>query len=135
MASVHLVSQNIQYTIHKNSRIMIICSSFKFQTKFSFLKKPWFLDGKLTSSFRESPHIDGSFLAKPSDFLPQDQESEILFIDWKKDPIMNSKGGFDIVEALSPDGIYGLLDQGKVHAKVMESRGCFQNLKKKDRFD
>lgn len=92
---------------------------------------PWFLDGKLTSDFRTSPHIDGSFLSKPSDYEPEDQQRKTLFLDWKRDPVVSKKGGFDVVEALSPDGIYGLLEQGKIHAKLMENNGDFQNLKKK----
>ena len=95
------------------------------------LQKPWFLDGQLTSDFRESPHIDGSFLSKFSDYEPEDQQRKTLFLDWKNDSVVSKKGGFDIVEALSPEGIYGLLEQGKAHAKLMENKGIFQNLKKK----
>jgi hypothetical protein len=43
---------------------------------------------------------------------------------------MAARKGLDFVEALSPEGIYGLLEQGKKYAKEMESRGKFNRLKK-----
>ncbi|VEU43368.1 unnamed protein product [Pseudo-nitzschia multistriata] len=55
---------------------------------------------------------------------------ETIFLDWSKDPAMSSKGGFDIVEALSPDGIYGLIEQGKLYGKIMEDQGKFDSLEK-----
>ena len=64
-------------------------------------KQPWFLDGKLTSSFRKAPHIDGSFLSKRTDFLPPNKKENTVFLDWSSDPEMECKGGLDIVEALS----------------------------------
>lgn len=96
--------------------------------------QPWFLDGKLTSNFRGKPHIDGSFLSKEDDYIP-DLESQIMkpdtvYLDWSKDPDMISKGGVDIVEALSPEGIYGLLERGKRYGKVLEEQGVFDSLEK-----
>jgi hypothetical protein len=97
--------------------------------------QPWFLDGKLTYDFRQKPHIDGSFLSNESHYLPKqnggvpDRKKSIV-LDFKEDPAMQSRGGFDIVEALSPKGIYGLLDQGKSFAKYMEEKGQFQHLVK-----
>jgi len=94
---------------------------------------PLFLDGRLTCDFRDTPHIDGSFLARPGDFLPSNRSEDddsVLILDWQEDPVLSSKGGFDIVEALSPDGIYGLLEYGKTHAKRMEEQGRFASLKK-----
>ncbi|CAJ1899070.1 unnamed protein product [Cylindrotheca closterium] len=94
---------------------------------------PWFLDGRLTCDFRDRPHIDGSFLARPGDFLhPKRNENNdsLLILDWQEDPVLNSKGSFDFVEALSPDGIYGLLEYGKKHAKRMEEQGRFASLRK-----
>ena len=44
---------------------------------------------------------------------------------------MQSKQGLDFIEALSPDGIYGLLEQGKQYALYMEERGEFKHLQKK----
>ena len=93
------------------------------------------MDGKLTSDFRGKPHIDGSFLSKEDDYSPEqkmedDSNMNVIILDWKEDPEMSSKGGFDIVEALSPEGIYGLLEQGKKYGKVLEDRGVFDNLEK-----
>mmetsp|Transcript_23106 Transcript_23106/g.64063 ORF Transcript_23106/g.64063 Transcript_23106/m.64063 type:complete len:329 (-) Transcript_23106:753-1739(-) len=94
---------------------------------------PWFLDGKLTSNFRDRPHIDGSFLSKDVDYIPDyDEQNKIendtIILDWSKDPAMSSKGGIDIVEALSPDGIYGLIEKGKLYGKIMEQQGAFESL-------
>ncbi|KAL3943219.1 MAG: hypothetical protein SGBAC_002709 [Bacillariaceae sp.] len=89
------------------------------------------LNGRL--SLLGSPHIDGSFLARPGDFLPSKRSGDddsVLILDWQEDPVMSSKGGLDFVEALSPDGIYGLLEYGKTHAKRMEEQGRFASLKK-----
>jgi hypothetical protein len=87
------------------------------------------LDGKLTSEFRGDAHIDGSFLSKCEDYLPSSRrDCPVLFVDWKNDPHMASKGGVDIVEALSPDGIWGLLERGKHFASEMEEDGDFDLL-------
>jgi prepilin-type processing-associated H-X9-DG protein len=91
------------------------------------------LDGKLTSTFRDEIHIDGSFLAKATDYLPHDRRRNVLFLDWKSDPVMQSKGGLAFVEALSPDGIWGLVEQGKAYAGVAEEQGVFEGLRQKNR--
>jgi hypothetical protein len=44
---------------------------------------------------------------------------------------MINRGGLDIVEALSPDGIYGLLERGKAFGKVLEEQGTFESLSKR----
>ena len=93
------------------------------------------MDGKLTSNFRGEAHIDGSFLSKEEDYLPafdrkRDSTIDVIVLDWSKDPEMSSKGGIDIVEALSPDGIYGLLERGKQYGQVLDDQGVFKNLEK-----
>lgn len=45
---------------------------------------------------------------------------------------MQSKGVFDMVEALSPDFIWELVDHGKAYAKTIEQEGAFEGLKKKE---
>lgn len=96
--------------------------------------KPWFLDGKLTATFRDQPHIDGSFLSKLTDYEPHNIEGNrilrVVVMDWHKDPYMQGKGGLEIVGALSYDGIWGLLEQGKAYGRVMEEQGVFDKLKK-----
>jgi hypothetical protein len=63
--------------------------------------------------------------------LPEESGNRnIITIDWTKDPVMQSKQGLDFIEALSPDGIYGLLEQGKEYARYMEEQGEFKHLKK-----
>eukprot|EP00980_Cylindrotheca_fusiformis_P007725 scaffold1638_cov120-Cylindrotheca_fusiformis.AAC.8 len=57
-------------------------------------------------------------------------QREVLVFDWTKDKVTGSKSGLDIVEALSPEGIYGLLEQGKSYAKAMEEVGKFSSMKK-----
>ena len=100
----------------------------------SLFFKPWFLDGKWTSDFRGKPHIDGSFLAQRQDYRSWNgasgdgNKTPSLVFDWKDDPLMASKGGLDIVETLSPEGIWGLIEKGKKHAKNLETEGHFAHL-------
>lgn len=98
-----------------------------------YFDQPWFLDGKLTTTFREKPYIDGSFLSKGSDYFSdgETRNQKILKLDWRKDEVLKSKRGFDIVEALSPQGIWGLVDQGKSYARDMEQRGGFKHLERR----
>jgi hypothetical protein len=53
-----------------------------------------------------------------------------LILDWKDDPEMIGKGGFDIIETLSPDGIYGLIDRGKQFGRLLEESGAFDDVPK-----
>lgn len=112
---------------------------------------PWFMDGKLTSDFRGRPYIDGSFLSKDEDYynansgrsLPplyddtntntgSNKNKNVILVNWKNDSQMKSKGGgMDIVEALSPDGIYDLMEKGKRYGKIMDEQGIFDCLPKK----
>ena len=103
------------------------------------------MDGKLTSNFRSQPHIDGSFLSKDEDYIPDNNinnsnfdsssssnNNNNIILDWTKDPYMSSKkNGMDFVEALSPEGIRGLMNQGKIYGKIMEDQGMFSSLLKK----
>ncbi len=92
---------------------------------------PWFLDGKLTRNFRDRPHIDGSFLAKDQDYIScPAQLDRTLILGHTQDPSYQSRGMFDIVEALSPDGIWGMLEDGKRYARYMEEQGKFEMLTK-----
>ena len=60
--------------------------------------------------------------------MPPSATAPTVVLDWKRDPQMQSKRGLDFVEALSPDGIYGLLEQGKAYARIMEEQGVFASL-------
>ena len=55
----------------------------------------------------------------------------MLFLEWDKDPVMQSRGGFDIVKAISPQGIWGLVKQGEKHAATLEEQGHFEILKRR----
>lgn len=85
---------------------------------------PWFLDGKLTASFRNSPHIDGSFLSKLSDFGVASKD-HIIMPSFHRDPSMANLSIFDFIKTASPDRIFHLLERGKSYAKEMEECGEF----------
>jgi len=89
---------------------------------------PLFLDGKLTSSFRDNPHIDGSFLSRPGDFYDAATENAI-WLDWKNDPMLAQKGGLDIVSTLSTAGIWNLIELGRRYAEMEDMKGKFNALK------
>ena len=100
------------------------------QCKFFFTTQPWFLDGNLTSTYRGKPHIDGSFLATPSDYFDKQQYSEEqpkLILDFKRDPIMKDRAS-EFIKVVSKQTIWDILEQGKRYAKIMESNGDFDVL-------
>jgi hypothetical protein len=88
---------------------------------------PWFLDSQFTSMFRERPHIDGSFLAGPNDYLPPEGKTpkSIIVLDWQSDPAMEGKA-LEFVSTYSKDAIWDLLERGKAYAKIMDKRGEFE---------
>ena len=115
------------------------------------------MDKRFTFNFRNRPHIDGSFLSKETDYyfgnhhlhtgdnnqrhderdedrlsailLPTPKKSlNTLTLDWKDDPEMSKRGGFDIVEAISPDGIYDLMERGRKFGRILEEKGAFETL-------
>lgn len=92
---------------------------------------PLFLNGKLVTDFRSKPHIDGSFIAKPEDFHPIiKEENNVISLNWKEDPILSDRKLGDAVAALSKEGIWDLLEQGRSYAVKMEKRGDFDSLTK-----
>lgn len=88
---------------------------------------PLFLDGKLTTKFRNGPHIDGSFLAELSDYHIGENS---VVLDWQADPIFSNKSLGDAVSALSESSIWDLLESGRKCALKMEKNGSFDFLKK-----
>lgn len=95
---------------------------------------PWFLDGKLTTNFREHVCIDGSFLAKPQDYLPSTEDSgngksSALILDYNNDPAYQQKRLLDFVDAVSPQGIWQMLEDGKRYARLLEENGQLEILK------
>jgi hypothetical protein len=52
---------------------------------------PWFLNGELTSNFRDQPCIDGSFLSKGRDYLPERKASSVLILDYNQDPTASQR--------------------------------------------
>ena len=97
---------------------------------------PWFLDGNLTTEFREKPHIDGSFLSKDHHYVPEESRASqraIVTLDWTEDEGMATEFG-DFVKLVSKEGIWGMLEQGKSYAaSVMEARGDFKDLPRKEK--
>jgi len=78
--------------------------------------------------FRERPHIDGSFLADTSDYLPDGKDPKsVITLDWQSDPAMEGKA-LEFVSTYSKSAIWDLLEQGKVYARTMEKRGDFETL-------
>jgi hypothetical protein len=91
---------------------------------------PWFLDGELTSNFRDQPCIDGSFLSKGQDYLPERKASSVLILDYNRDPTYESTKMLDFVTALSPDGIWKMFEDGKKYARLMDEQGLLVSLPK-----
>ena len=88
------------------------------------------MDGKLTSNFRGTSYIDGSFLAKPSDYFvekPLYSKGPNLVIDFKRDPVMKDRA-LEFIKVVSKQTIWDILEQGKKHAHVMEREGLFNIL-------
>mmetsp|Transcript_20130 Transcript_20130/g.24055 ORF Transcript_20130/g.24055 Transcript_20130/m.24055 type:complete len:316 (+) Transcript_20130:65-1012(+) len=111
------------------------------KTNMASVHIPWFLDSKLTATYRGDPYIDGSFLSKPIDYdksLPSSwstdsssssiQTSAVVILDWTQDPVLANKSLGDAVSAISKDGIWTILEQGKKYAAIMEERGDFRGL-------
>eukprot|EP00547_Thalassionema_nitzschioides_P003467 CAMPEP_0194203726 /NCGR_PEP_ID=MMETSP0156-20130528/3426_1 /TAXON_ID=33649 /ORGANISM="Thalassionema nitzschioides, Strain L26-B" /LENGTH=269 /DNA_ID=CAMNT_0038929531 /DNA_START=125 /DNA_END=934 /DNA_ORIENTATION=- len=84
---------------------------------------PWFLDGKLTTTFRNAPHIDGSFLASAENFGVDPRVDTVLMPDYTKDPALGDSAFLDFVKTAGPDSIYELLEKGKAYGKLMEREG------------
>ena len=101
------------------------------------LLQPWFLDGNLTSNYRGKPHIDGSFLAQPTDYLPasslsqqhdtQQQINKPLILDYNSDPAMEGRAS-EFIKVVSKEAIWDILEQGKRYVKVMDENGDFDIL-------
>jgi len=102
---------------------------------------PFFLNGKFSTTFRSKRYIDGSVFAKKHHFFGKDKterkdftlsyhnnSNNIIAVDWKRDPIMRKKSWGEFVELLSKDGIWDMVEQGKLYAKIMEERGEFASL-------
>lgn len=95
------------------------------------------MDGNLTSNYRGKPHIDGSFLAQPTDYLPasslpqqqsQHSKNKPLILDYNSDPAMEGRAS-EFIKVVSKQAIWDILEQGKRFAKVMdEENGDFDIL-------
>lgn len=65
-----------------------------------------------------------------NDFGVSEGDSKVLMPSYAEDPNMDLDY-FDFVKTVSPDTIYGFLEKGKAHAKLMEEGGKFQFLSQK----
>ena len=94
---------------------------------------PWFLNGQFARKFRNRRHIDGSFLAKPSDFRSNQHQhnAQEITVHHSRDPIYQNRKMFDFVNALSPSGIYDMLEDGKRYAKSLHEAGLFEGIPKR----
>ncbi len=91
---------------------------------------PLFLNGRLTTDFRSKPRIDGSFLIKPNDYHNHENDDIIIF-DWAKDPILSNRSLGDAISAISKEGIWDLIEQGRKYAMLMQKRGDFDSLRRR----
>jgi len=110
---------------------------------------PWFLDGKPVTTFRNRPCIDGSFLANqrhydlrpvPSQTQPPHQQTQqnrsphsqpvIIKFDYEEDPAYRDRGLLEFVDAVSPDGIWKMIRDGKRFAQYLEDQGRFEAIPK-----
>lgn len=95
---------------------------------------PWFLNSKLTATFRDRQYIDGSFLARAKDYkcnARNVKSSQPLILNYSLDPSYQSRRLSSFVNAVNPDGIYKMLEDGKRYARTMEEQGIFSSLTKK----
>ena len=126
MASVHLVSTLVLSLLPQHwviyNMLMFVYSPCRW--------KPWFLDGKLTSNFRGKPHIDGSFLARPSDYFGNAEKAErqpTILLDFKRDPLMKERA-IELIKVVSKQTIWDILERGKAYGKIMDVQGEFRSL-------
>ncbi|GAX09383.1 hypothetical protein FisN_6Lh243 [Fistulifera solaris] len=92
---------------------------------------PWFLNGKLTRKFRNRRHIDGSFLSKSSDYRSHQEDVREIIVHHSLDPKYQKRRMFDFVDALSPSGIYDMLEDGKSYAKSLLEAGLLDGIPKR----
>jgi predicted acylesterase/phospholipase RssA len=90
---------------------------------------PWFLDSKLTQTFRDRPYIDGSFLSRTRDY-EKESANTTLVVDYNHAVEYQNQGLLSFVDLVSAEGIYKMLEDGKQHAKSMEEQGMFEKLQK-----
>ena len=84
---------------------------------------PLFLDGEWISTFRGTPCIDGSFLSSPCDYEPTDKNRDTIRLSHRLDEKYGSQSLLTFVKAISTDGIYEMIEDGKKYAKRMEEQG------------
>jgi predicted acylesterase/phospholipase RssA len=110
-------------TMFRDRQDLIRCNAASVQI-------PWFLDSKLTANFRDRPYIDGSFLAQSNDYVTKKSSSNVLVLDYNQDPLYQSTSFLSFIEAVNPDGIYKILEDGKRYASGLEERGMLSMLPK-----
>mmetsp|Transcript_23753 Transcript_23753/g.37264 ORF Transcript_23753/g.37264 Transcript_23753/m.37264 type:complete len:142 (+) Transcript_23753:197-622(+) len=90
---------------------------------------PWFLNGDWTKEFRGQTVIDGSFLAKPTDYFDSERHvDEALILDYKLDPVMRDRSADFVNPGKGKQFIWDILEQGKRHAQIMDKQGEFRML-------
>jgi len=120
-----LVTEIPSFQINKISRFQ--SKQDLIEANMASVHIPLFLNGKLTTKFRNAPHIDGSFMANLSDYhLSEDS----VVLNWQADPFLSDRTLGDAVNALSEEGIWDLLEKGRTFAVGMEKRGDFAFLQR-----
>ena len=91
---------------------------------------PWFMDGLFTRNFRGKKCVDGflpPFYSPLQSTRTPDTTPHIL-IDWRIDPCYRYCTPIDMIKLLSPESIWGLLEQGKAYAQKREAEGLFLSI-------
>lgn len=91
---------------------------------------PWFLDGRLATNFRQQAVIDGSFFTNEKDYVATSTIKRKIILNHKLDPVYGEKNLLHAVEALSPDGIWAMMEDGRRFAKFQEEQGVFHTFPK-----
>lgn len=103
------------------------------QANMASIHLPWFLNSKLTTDFRGNAVMDGSFLAKPTDYTAHDDRfRKSVIVDYKMDPKYRDQSLLSFIETVEPSKIIGMLEDGKRYAKQLENEGYFEALRKVD---
>jgi Patatin-like phospholipase len=99
---------------------------------------PWFLDSKMTATFRGQSVIDGSFLATAEDYAHhhdragrvEESSNNNIVMDFKMDPLYRDQNLLSFIETVDPSKIRQMLEDGKCYAQRLEEQGYFTPLTK-----
>jgi hypothetical protein len=115
---------------------------------------PWFLNSKLTATFRGRSVLDGSFLAQAKDYhyrhpASNNDDDDVMIrndkkqpekgvgkkkhhiiMDYKMDPLYRDQSLLSFIETVEPAKIRQMLEDGKRYAQRLEEQGYFATLRR-----